>query len=135
MWCSLVGRLWGPGGLRLLLGDAAVLVVLVAAIVFASFPRATRAVAVRAEVLVSGQVVATLDLGRDDIHEVQGPLGTTRLEVRGGRVHVMSAPCPAQVCRHSGWISEPGELLVCLPNEVVVRMPGQTAAGPDARSR
>lgn len=131
----LVERLWGTGGVRLLLGDGAVLAALATGILIVSLPRAPRAVAAHAEVLLSGHLVASLDLGRDGVHEVEGPIGRTRIEVRGGRVHVLSAPCPAQVCRHNGWISEAGELLVCLPNELVVRVPGRAGAGPDARSR
>jgi hypothetical protein len=120
---------------RLLLGDAAVLGLLVAGMIALCAPKATGGQPARAEVEVSGTVVATLDLGRDGVSEVTGPLGVTRLEVRAGRVRVLSSPCPRQACRHGGWIGAAGEMLVCLPNEVVIRLPGQRAGAIDAVAR
>lgn len=132
---SLIERVWGSGGVRLLLGDAAVLVVLVAIVVSLLSPPGAGGGAERAEVEVAGRPVASIDLALDGVSEVVGPLGITRLEVRGGRLRVLSSPCPRQACRHGGWIGEAGRLLVCLPNEVVVRLPGRLPGAPDALSR
>lgn len=128
-------RIWGVRWRRLLAGDAAALLLL-SGLALASLKVPGReGRPERAEVLSGGRAVAVLDLGQDRVSEVPGPLGATRLEVRGGRVRVLSSPCPHQVCRHGGWIGEPGDLLVCLPNAVVVRIPGRRAAAPDALSR
>ena len=127
-------RVWGPSGVRLLFGDIIVIGLLAAGIVAVSLPRAARSTP-HAEVVVSGEKALTLDLARDGVHDLLGPIGVTRIEVRGGTVRVLSSPCPRQVCRHGGWIGEPGELLVCLPNEIVIRVPGEPGGGPDATSR
>ena len=121
--------------MRLLLGDAAVLAVLAAAVAALSLPRAAAGRPSVAQVESSGRAVSSLDLRKDAVHEIEGTLGVTRLEVRGGRVRVLSSPCPRQACRHGGWIGEAGEMLVCLPNEVVVRLPGVRSGAPDAVSR
>jgi hypothetical protein len=126
---------WGPGGVRLLLGDAAVLGILIAGIFALVMPKAADGQPARAEVESSGKAAATLTLALDGVSEIGGPLGVTRLEVRGGRVRVLSSPCPRQSCRHGGWIGSAGEMLVCLPNEVVVRLPGRLPGAPDALSR
>ena len=118
-----------------MLGDAAVLALLCAAVIALAVPRAAGGRPARAEIDVAGRVVATLDLARDGVSEVRGPLGVTRVEVRGGRVRVLSSPCPRQACRHGGWIGAAGEMLVCLPNEVVIRLPGQRAGATDAVAR
>ena len=135
MRTSLVARIWGPGGVRLLLGDAAVLALLCAAVLSLSVPRAAAGRPSRAEVEAAGKAVAVLDLTRDGVSEITGPLGVTRIEVRGGRVRVLSSPCPRQACRHGGWIGAAGEMLVCLPNEVVVRLPGRRVGSIDAVAR
>lgn len=132
---SAIAALWGPAGARLLLGDAAVIAALAAVVITLSLPREAGGGPARAEVESSGRVVAVLDLARDALHEIPGALGVTRLEVRGGRLRVLSSPCPRQACRHGGWIGEAGEMLVCLPNEVVVRLPGRRPGAPDALSR
>jgi len=135
MKTPLLRRVWGPSGARLLVGDAVVLSLLVAAVVAASLPRTAGGSPSKAQVVVSGEQVLTLDLSRAGVHDVLGPVGVTRVEVRGGKVRVLSSPCPRQVCRHGGWIGEPGSLLVCLPNEIVIRVPGEPPGGPDAAAR
>lgn len=54
---------------------------------------------------------------------VPGPLGTTRVEIRGGQVRVQSDPGPHQLCVRQGWI-KPGEAALCLPNRVSVERGG-----------
>ena len=135
MKASLLRRIWGAGGAWLLAGDACVICLLAAGIVAASLSRATGGNPVRAQVVVSGEQVVTLDLSRDGVHDVLGPIGVTRVEVRGGKVRVLSSPCPQQICRHGGWIGAPGALLVCLPNQVVIRVAGEPTGGPDAFTR
>jgi hypothetical protein len=53
---------------------------------------------------------------------VEGPLGTTIVEVSQGRVRVLSSPCPEHICMNTGWISKTGQLIVCMPNRIVVRL-------------
>lgn len=132
---SLVARIWGPGGVRLLLGDAAVVGALAAVVIALFLPRTAGGRPSRAEVEASGRMVASLDLARAGVSEFVGPLGVTRIEVSGGRVRVLSSPCPRQACRHSGWIGAAGEMLVCLPNQVVVRLDGRRPGALDAVSR
>ncbi|QUL99412.1 MAG: NusG domain II-containing protein [Candidatus Fermentithermobacillus carboniphilus] len=40
----------------------------------------------------------------------------------GDRVKVSESPCENHICVNTGWISRPNEIIVCLPNEVVVRL-------------
>lgn len=130
-----IARIWGPGGVRLLIGDVVVLGVLATAVIGLVVSQTAGGRPARAEVEASGRAVAAIDLASDGSSEVAGPLGVTRIEVRGGRVRVLSSPCPRQACRHGGWIDKAGEMLVCLPNEVVVRLPGTSPGAPDAVSR
>lgn len=53
---------------------------------------------------------------------VEGVLGTTTVEIKQGRVHVLDSPCGNHICMHTGWISSPGQIIVCLPNQVIVRL-------------
>ena len=135
MKASLVSRIWGPAGVRLLVGDAVVLGLLCAAVLALVGPKTAGGRPATVEVEVAGTIVANLDLARDGVSEAAGPLGVTAIEVAGGRVRVVSSPCPRQACRHGGWIGRAGEVLVCLPNEVVIRLPGERPGAPDAVSR
>lgn len=57
-------------------------------------------------------------LSENKIHNVQGPLGTTSIEVKDGKVRIIDSPCPGKTCINQGWTSP----IVCLPNKVVVRV-------------
>ena len=47
------------------------------------------------------------------------------LEIRDGRVAMIQSDCPGGDCLHTGWISQPGRAIVCLPNRLEIRILGQ----------
>ncbi len=55
---------------------------------------------------------------------VPGPLGKTIVVVRNGEAHVADSPCPAKICVKTGKISHTGQIIVCIPNKVIVRVIG-----------
>ena len=74
-------------------------------------------------------------LGTDRTVEVDGPLGTTVVEIAGGEARVLSSPCPHQLCVKMGAVSTPGRAVVCVPNRVVVTVEGAGATQTDAVTR
>jgi hypothetical protein len=82
-----------------------------------------------------GEVVGNFSLDEDGFIPVNGNLGTTRVEVAGGRVRVLGSPCPYKLCVKSGPISRSGESLICLPNRVIIRIEGGDEPSVDAVSR
>ncbi len=77
-------------------------------------------------VKVYDQVVERLALGQDRKLSVTGRLGETVIEVKEGRVRVVKSPGPLQICVNRGWISKPGEAIICLPNRVIIEIPGRS---------
>lgn len=47
------------------------------------------------------------------------------IEVNGGKVRFHQAECPDQVCVETGWISKPGQIAVCLPAGVIIKIEGE----------
>lgn len=82
-------------------------------------------IAEKAVVRAAGKVVAELDLSRDRLLEVKGPLGKTTIAVEKRRVRVQSDPGPRQYCVKQGWLVRPGEIAICAPNEVSVQIEGR----------
>lgn len=87
-----------------------------------------------------GSIVIVKSIGKDEntvvarqpllsgdrvVIPVEGPLGTTIVEVVGGRAHVISSPCPDKVCIHMGWLQRVGDYSACLPNRVLVEVGDQ----------
>lgn len=71
-----------------------------------------------------GRVVFTAPLAEDRTVSLAGPLGETVLVIHGGRACVESSPCPLKVCLGMGEVSRGGELLACVPNQLLVRIEG-----------
>ena len=92
--------------------------------------------------LFSGQGAATAEIYRDgnlvrriDLGSVTSPFtldvgeGNT-LEVEQGRIRMLRANCPDQICVHQSWSSSAAKPIVCLPNRVTVILTGG-GSGPD----
>lgn len=71
-----------------------------------------------------GKVFAELNLARDGLLKVPGPLGTTQVEIARQRIRVASDPGPRQLCVKQGWLNKAGQAALCLPNQVSVEITG-----------
>lgn len=63
-------------------------------------------------------------LDEDRILEFDGPLGRTIVIIEDRQVRVTEDPGPLQICVRDGWIDRAGEWLICLPNQVFIRIEG-----------
>lgn len=56
------------------------------------------------------------------ILEADGPLGISIIEIHQGRVRLKEAPedDPAKICEKTGWISNAGPSIICVPNKISV---------------
>ncbi len=82
-----------------------------------------------------GAEVGNFPLKEDRLVPVEGKLGTTWVKMAEGGVRVVDSPCPYKLCIKSGSIRRSGQTLICLPNRVVVRIPGDGGESVDAVSR
>jgi len=80
---------------------------------------------------VSQNEVARLALTKDQITQVKGPLGLTKVEIKKGRARIVRSPCKNKVCIKSGYIRYADRVAACVPNRVIVRIVGETHRGVD----
>ena len=74
-------------------------------------------------VSVDGKKIAEYPLKKDATYELSGShLGTNTLVIKSGKAYISEASCPDKQCMKQGKISRAGEMLVCLPNRVVVKI-------------
>jgi hypothetical protein len=99
------------------------------------FLPAARTGQVQAVVSVQGKVVRTVELHPDArlTWPVQGGRVPATVEVDGVRVRMLEAGCANGICLKQGWIEQPGQSVVCVPGEIVIRIEG--AAALDAVTR
>lgn len=104
-------------------GDIAILIMSIAIIVFSlgTYTDFTGKpeVHVRTE---DGEFI--YDLEQDTFATFTGPVGESTIEIRDGKIHMHDSDCRNKVCIAAGWISSPGDWIICLPNNVFVLIEG-----------
>ncbi len=101
-------------------------VVVAAALFFWRFRIQENGTSVRVE--VDGEVYGIYSLSEDQEIVING---TNTLVISDGEAYMSEATCPDKLCVHQGRISADGELIVCLPNRVVVQIEENDAEKED----
>ena len=82
----------------------------------------------------SNHVKAVIYQENKILHEI--PLSAERdieldqmdLQVKDGRIRVSYSDCPHKICSHTGFVSIPGQTIVCVPNKVLIEIVGQKSS-------
>ncbi|HHY14041.1 MAG TPA: NusG domain II-containing protein [Thermoanaerobacterales bacterium] len=56
--------------------------------------------------------------------EVKGIAGYSIVEIGKDKVRMYYSPCDNKDCLKVSWISKPGQMIVCLPNQIAVKIVG-----------
>ena len=83
-----------------------------------------------AVVTVDGTEIARYPLNRNGTFVLNG--GSNTLIVENGEAWISEANCPDKLCMGFGKISKKGEIIVCLPNRLIVVIEGGEEAEVDA---
>ena len=82
-----------------------------------------------AKIVQNQKVLEIIDLNSVEeprewiVKEENGGVNTIRVEK--GRIRFVDADCPDFVCVNSGWLSQPGDIAVCLPHKLSIHIEGQ----------
>ncbi len=74
------------------------------------------------EVTVGNQPPVVYSIKSRQQITVTGELGNSVIEIRDGKVRIISSPGKRQLCVLSGWHQQSGDNIVCLPNKVGVSL-------------
>lgn len=90
----------------------------------------------KAQISIDGQVYKTVELTEttDETINLDTEFGKNTIKLSDNKANIIDANCPDKVCVEDGSIDEPGEILVCLPNKVVVEIIGEKEDGLDDTS-
>ncbi len=78
----------------------------------------------KAVIRSGGKVFREAPLSRNQVIEVPGPLGISRVAIHNRQARIAADPSPRQYCVRQGWLKQAGEVAVCLPNQVSVELSG-----------
>ena len=87
------------------------------------------------QVRVAGEIRGTYRLDAEQTIRIEGIGGTNLLIIADGSASVTEADCPDKLCVHQKAISKNHEMIVCLPNKVVVEVTGSEENGFDSIAR
>ena len=119
-----------PADWKLVTAIALIGVILLGAyFVMARFQGTTEQIAT---VTVRGEEIFHLAIS-GSVQEQDLPETGMKLQYGEGRIRVVYSDCAERVCVKTGWISQPGQSIVCLPNQVMISLSGE--GGQDAISR
>jgi len=78
-----------------------------------------------------GKVIKTIDLDASKAkQQINIPYKSDNfnlIEVDSGKIRFLDADCPDKICVKNGWISEPGESIVCLPHKTIINIEGKNS--------
>jgi hypothetical protein len=83
-----------------------------------------------ANIYVDGACIRSVDLSRvtgTETYTVEDDLGVNVIQIEPGRIRVLEADCPDQVCVDAGWLTDSAAPIVCLPHRLVIRLEGRGA--------
>lgn len=75
-------------------------------------------------IIVKGKELV-VPLEKDTIIRVEGRIGKTCVRIEKRSVWIEETLCPKKICKKMGKIKAPGEVIVCIPNEVIIRIKGK----------
>jgi hypothetical protein len=78
-----------------------------------------------AQISVNGSTVAKIDLNSsrsNRLINISGHLGTSIVEVKPGAIRMKFSPCPDKYCMETGWIDQPGQIIACIPNRIIIKI-------------
>ncbi|MGD9817520.1 MAG: NusG domain II-containing protein [Desulfomonilaceae bacterium] len=87
------------------------------------------------EIISGERPTGQFSLNTDRMLEVDGVLGKTQVQIKDGRAQIVNSPCSNKYCVNMGQIGDSGGVLVCVPNEIIVKGLSGVDNGLDAVSR
>ncbi|MDX2495213.1 MAG: NusG domain II-containing protein [Desulfuromusa sp.] len=111
--------------------DRKLLVVVAVLVVLSFLLPLTQKAGARVVVSSDDRIIFVAPLDKDQRVELEGPFGITILQIKDGGARVISSPCAQKVCIRMGEARHAGDLLACVPNQLVIRIEGD-GKGEDA---
>lgn len=74
------------------------------------------------EIRISGELYGTYDLNKNQSIQIQNQYGSNTLSIQNGAVSMTESDCRNQICVQTGPIEAPGQMIVCLPHELIAEI-------------
>jgi hypothetical protein len=85
-------------------------------------------------VTIHGEEYGRYSIHKDQEIEIPAEYGTSILVIKDGKAKMESAGCPDQICVKHNKIHYNHDMIVCMPNEIIVEVVGGEASNVDVIS-
>ena len=72
-----------------------------------------------------GNVIFSAPLGGNREEVFTGPVGETLMVIRNREVFIGRSDCPKKICMAMGHIHRSGDVIACVPNQILIRIAGE----------
>lgn len=101
------------------------LIILLALVTCVIFIIPKQAEFLQVEISVEGNLYSLIELNQLEPYqlvELVGPLGISTVEIKEGKVRMLSSPCPDHICMGMGWMGNHGQTIACVPNRIIIKV-------------
>ncbi|KGM96474.1 hypothetical protein Z968_06090 [Clostridium novyi A str. 4552] len=80
-----------------------------------------------AEIYVKGKLYKKVSLNKKnpkDVLSIKTDLGENIVEIENGGVRILDANCHDKICVKDGFKDKVGDVLVCLPHKIIIKIKG-----------
>lgn len=113
-------------GVKLFKGDVIIigLIVLFAVLIFVfTLPKSSTNNTL--EIYLDGELINSIELSEDIQQTIEiDELVHNTIEIDGTQVRIIDSTCYDHVCENTGYISQAGEIIVCMPNKLLLKIVG-----------
>ncbi len=113
-------------GVKILKGDIIIiaLIVILAVVIFISMlPKSYNENTL--EVYLDGELIHSVELTEDTQMTIEiDDVAHNTIEIDGTQVRITDSTCYDHVCENTGYISKSGEVIVCMPNKLLLKIVG-----------
>lgn len=82
-----------------------------------------------AVIKIDGKIIQTIDLNAVKAQKewkiYNKPGNYNLIEILPRKIRIEDANCPNKICVKEGWISQAGQILVCLPHKLIINIDGK----------
>ncbi len=83
-------------------------------------------IAENAELIINDKLIKKINLKENAIHEFDLEDGKLVLRVENRKIGITENTCPEKICMHQGFLQNKGEIIVCVPNKIIIKLLGES---------
>jgi len=68
------------------------------------------------------RVILTDNMGMDILNIPEIDCSPDAIEINDDQIRIKGSTCPQQICVNRGYISKPGETIICLPHKMIIEI-------------